>query len=369
MMMIDVNEIRNSIIALHSLQNVDEPYTFYYDETNNVKKLHLTPDSMNIRRPACFLVGGIVHRGQPRSIDLAPLRTLLQIQPSAKEIKLKHIGKGDFLDLLQSKKIELLLQWIVQQGFFIHYSAIDIFYWSIVDIVDSILAELGKLSLYEWHMQLKNSLYMVLRNDVDGAAEFFGRYNYPDVGREHRSSFIDELLALVESREHILEHFPSYMLKGLLQMAKELDRLPFLEEETPNVLINGFGPFFLNRLCLFKNAQHILDEENQIESYIKSLSLNDDGTPLSHFRFANSQSESGVQLSDIMVGLLGKLFTHVNYTSQDELGKQMADLTDQQRCNLSLLARLLDASTDECPGFAHYVLSLEDQMRTEFVLG
>lgn len=367
-MMIDVNEIRNLIIKLHSLQNVDEPYTFYYDETNNVKKLHLTPDGMNIRRPACFLVGGIVHRGLPRSIDLAPLRTLLQIQPSAKEIKLKHIGKGNFLDLLESKKIELFLQWIERQGFFIHYSVIDILYLSLVDIVDSILTEIDS-SMMEWNPLIKDSLYTVLRDDIDGTANLLGCYNYPDVGREHRSSFIGELLALVESREHMLKHFPYYMLKGLLQMAKELDRLPFLEEETPNVLIKGFGPFFLNRLCLFKNAQHILDEENQIELYIKSLSLNDDGTPLSHFRFANSQSESGVQLSDIMVGLLGKLFTHVNYTSQDELGEQMADLTDQQRCNLSLLARLLDASTDECPGFAHYVLSLEDHMRAEFVLG
>jgi hypothetical protein len=68
--MIDVNEIRNSIIALHSIQNVDEPYTFYYDETNNVKKLLLTPDGMNIRRPACFLVGGIGHLEKPLAFEL-----------------------------------------------------------------------------------------------------------------------------------------------------------------------------------------------------------------------------------------------------------------------------------------------------------
>jgi hypothetical protein len=368
MMMINVNEIRNPIIALHSLQNVDKPYTFYYDETNNVKKLLLTPDGMNIRRPACFLVGGIVYRGLPRSIDLAPLRTLLQIQPSAKEIKLKHVNKGNFLDRLGSKKIEIFLQWVEQQGFFIHYSAIDIFYWSIVDIVDSILAEFDGPSLYEWHMLIKDSLYMVLREDIDDTTLLLGRYDYPNVGRERRLAFIAELTTIVECRQHMLEDFHFSMIKGTLQIARELDSLPFLEEETPNVLIKGFWPFFLNRLCLFKNAQHILDEENQIESYIKSLSLNDDGIPLSHFRFANSQSESGVQLSDVVVGLLGKLFTHINYTSLDELGEQMANLTDQQRCNLTLLVRLLNSSTDECPGFAHYVLSQEDQMRAGFVL-
>jgi hypothetical protein len=50
-------------------------------------------------------------------------------------------------------------------------------------------------------------------------------------------------------------------------MARGLNSLPYLEDETPNVLIDGFGSFFMNRLCLFKNAEHILDDEKQIEAY------------------------------------------------------------------------------------------------------
>ena len=69
--MIDVNEMRDSILAAYDLPNVDERYTFYYDETNNVRKLHLTSAGMNIRRPDCFVLGGIVHRGSPRPIALA----------------------------------------------------------------------------------------------------------------------------------------------------------------------------------------------------------------------------------------------------------------------------------------------------------
>lgn len=327
--MIDVNEMRDSILAACDLPNVDERYTFYYDETNNVRKLHLTSTGMNIRRPDCFVLGGIVHRGSPRPIALAELHAALRLQPSVKEIKLKHLGAGGFLDLLTSSKLETLLEWLRAQEFLLHYQVIDLLYWSIVDIVDSIVTE---------------------------------------VGRERRSAFIAELRDLVEHREPLLGHFPFFMLKGLLQAAKELESLPYLEDETPHVLIDGFGSFFLNRLCLFTKAQHILDDEKQIEAYLESLPLIDNGVPLRHFRFANSQSESGVQLSDPVAGLLGKLFSHLNRTPLDELEEEMANLTNQQRRSLRLLARLLDASTDECPAFAQYVISAQDRHRASFVL-
>jgi hypothetical protein len=366
--MIDVNEMRNPILAAYHLPNVDEPYTFYYDETNNVRKLHLTPNGMNIRRPDCFVLGGIVHRGLARPIALAELHAALHLQPSVKEIKLKHLGTGGFLELLASPKIETLLEWLTAQEFLLHYQVTDLLYWSIVDIVDSILTEVGEPTLMAMHLSLKDCLYMVLRHDIDSTAELLGRYNYPDVGRDRRSAFVAELLNLVEYHELLLEHFSFYMLKGLLQAARGLKSLPYLEDETPNVLINGFGPFFLNRLCLFAKAQHILDDEKQIEAYLQSLALSDNGIPLRHFRFANSKSEVGVQLSDAVVGLLGKVFSHINRTPLDELEVEIANLTDQQRRSLTLLARLLDASTDECPAFAQYVTSAEDRRRTAFVL-
>ncbi|QDX26742.1 hypothetical protein FPZ54_12465 [Sphingomonas suaedae] len=366
--MIDVNPLRDAILAAHDLSNVDEVYTFYYDETNNVRKLHLTPDGMNIRRPDCFVLGGIVHPGLPRPIDLGELRRVFRLQPSAREIKLKHLGGGEFRELLGCEKVELFLDWLTAQGFLVHYQVTDVLYWSTVDIVDSILTEMGKPRLIAMHLPIKDSLYTVLRDDVDGTAELLGRYSYPDVGRERRAAFVAELLDLVEYREHMLEHFPFYMLKGVLQAARGLDALPYLEDETPNVLIDGFGTFFSNRLCLFKNARHILDDEKQIEAYLEALGLCDGAVPLRHYRFANSQSEEGVQLSDLVAGLLGKLFTYVNRTPLDELAEDMAELSDRQRRSLKLLSRLLDRSTDECPAFAQYVISAEDQQRADFVL-
>ena len=41
-----------------------------YDETNNVRRLRLTPEGFNIRSPDCFVLGGIVHRGTARALGI-----------------------------------------------------------------------------------------------------------------------------------------------------------------------------------------------------------------------------------------------------------------------------------------------------------
>jgi hypothetical protein len=356
------------LIRAFQLTNVDQPFTFYYDETNNVRRLHLTPEGLNIRSPDCFVLGGIVHRGSPRPFDLDALRTQLGLQKTVKEIKLKHLGKGDFLALLASLRVGAFLDWVASEDLLVHYQVIDLLYWSIVDIVDSILTESKAWHLLAIAPMIKDSLYTLLRNDIDGTAELLGRYNYPNVGPERRHDFLAELLELVACRGELLDHFSYQMLKGVLQMGAKLDALPYLEDETPNVLIDGFGIFFLNRIITFTSASHILDNEKQIQRFLKERELTYRGKLLAHFRFADSQSEPGVQLSDPITGLLGKLFTYVNRKPPEEIDADLTKLSDVQSRNLASLAMLLDRSTDESQAFAQRVLSAEDQQRAALLL-
>lgn len=56
---IDVNELREPIILKYGLQNIDNIYTFYYDETNNMRALKVTENGLNIgEQPICFALGG-----------------------------------------------------------------------------------------------------------------------------------------------------------------------------------------------------------------------------------------------------------------------------------------------------------------------
>ena len=178
---IDVNAIRDPVIIMNGLSNAnaDTVYTFYQDETNNIRRLHVRPDGLNVAHPGCFVVGGIVHRGQDRDIDLDGLRSILKLQKSAKEIKFKHVANGDFPSLLSGKKLESFFQWLLDEGLFVHFSVLDPLYWSIVDVSDSILGEHGNPELFNVHMELKNDLYTVLRQDPSVTVDLFQRYYGP----------------------------------------------------------------------------------------------------------------------------------------------------------------------------------------------
>ena len=367
--MIDINKMRDPAIRLHGLTKADEPYTFYYDETNNIRRLLITPDGLNVRNPQCFVLGGIAYTGSVRDINIETLRTALKIQKSAKEIKLKHIGKGDFLELLGSQKVATFLDWLLAEQLLIHYQVLDVMYWSIVDIVDSIVTELGQAELMVIAPALKNDLYTVLRDDLDGTVELLNRYTYPDVGRLHRSAFLGELTKLVIARRVPLPDFNFQMLKGVLEMAATLDSLPYLEDEGPNVLIDEFSAFYINRICLFKNSSHLFDIEKLIEDRLADQSLLDNGRPVENFRFVDSKQEVGVQIADVAVGLLGKAFTFFNRTGMSELQDIQGALSPVQAGNLSRLTSLIDRSIVENAAFAHQLLSHEDQRRAALFFG
>lgn len=371
--MTEVDDLRDPAIRAFALPNVDRPYRFFCDETNNVRRLHLTGGRLNITRPEIFVLAGIVQRQPATPIDVAPLHRRLGLQPNVAEIKLKHIGSGSFLELLASDRLRTFLRWLTEEGMLIHYHATDVMYWSIVDIVDSILADANAdgdaPQLFEFAPMAKDSLYALLRDDVDRTAEMLGRYRYPNVGADRRAEFMQELLYLLEESDGTLEHFEHYMLKGLLQMGRKAALLPFIEDETPDVLIATFGHFFLHRLALFKVSEHVLDEERVIERFLDDAGLTDGGAPFRNHRFADSRIEPGIQLSDVVAGLLGKAFTYANRTPSAVIEHDLAAMPDASRASLTLLARLIDRSTEESPAFAHWILSLKDQHRAAMFLG
>ena len=88
----------------------DGAYTFYYDETNNIRKFYVREFDFNSAFTENFVLGGLVHEGS--APDVLPLIDSFKLQSTIKEVKFKHIAKGNFLDCLQSPKLNLFLKFI-----------------------------------------------------------------------------------------------------------------------------------------------------------------------------------------------------------------------------------------------------------------
>lgn len=342
--MIDIDEITEAHIRAFGLSKADQPYTFYHDETNNIKKLRLDAQGLNVAEPAIFVLGGIVHSGAPRPLDIQPLRDAMNIQKSADEIKLKHVAKGEFLELLKSEKLTTFLKWISDNGLVVHYHALDPLYWSLVDIMDSIVYRLGEPRLVKLRAILKADLATLLRADLPATMRVFFKYNYPDLAPENRKSFLDELLRLLECSDGALPESNALMLKGLLKAGHNLPSLDFIEGFTPHLLIESFTTFYLTRIAIFKYSSHILDMEDSIRDEMMVMQPSSSGVPVTHYRFADSKSEPGMQVSDILVGLIGKMHSYLVQNTREVVAQSRASLTGTSLKNAELLRDLIDAS-------------------------
>jgi hypothetical protein len=356
----DIDKFRDSQIQMYGLTKINSSYTFYHDETNNIRKLHVTAQGLNVAELKVFVLGGVVHEGTPRSIDIEPLRAAMRIQRTAPEIKLEHVAKGDFLDLLRSDKLTTFLRWIAENGLMIHYHDLDPLYWSTVDIIDSILFKIRDPFLIQHHALLKSDLAAVLRSNLPATIDLFRRYRYPGLAPEGRRPFLNDLIALLDHYSAVLPEQNKMILKQVLKAGRKLDSLEFIEGYPPNMLIDEFSAFYLARIAIFKHSAHVLDMEESIQAHFLKTPLTSGGKPVTHYRFADSKAEPGIQLADIVVGLLGKMHTYFTETTREELEAHRTSLTGTSLQNVELLRGLISASHDANVAFLHHVSSQHD---------
>ena len=84
-----------------------------------------------------------------------------------------------------------------------------------------------------------------------------------------------------------------------------------------------------------------------------------DGDRRLDYRFADSKDDIGIQISDVITGLLGRHFSYIQAFSLARLRERKAAFGDQQRENLQLLRLLIDRSDALSDGLFHVVLPLD----------
>ena len=360
----EISEIRefNRIVA--PTADFDSAYTFYYDETNNIKKFYVRENDFNYTFTANFVLGGLAHLGQAPNVQ--PLIDSFKLQKTAKEVKFKHIANGDFLNCLKSEKLNLFLKFIKDSDLYVHYSSLNILYWSIVDIVDSAIArsDTAKQLGPQFANHLKNDLYKLSRLEIDSVIELFYKYEYPNIKEEALFQFIEDLTSLfdgyIETEEY---HFGLESLRQILKEAKKKGSLPFIMDEVDYILLNDLSQFYLRPIYTFKNSTHIFDNEDDIANTLKDYKILDGEEEIKNYSFVDSQSNVLIQLSDVFVGIIGKLTNYLNTSSRDKIDADLAGLTVIQKENIHLLIDVIDKSHDHNIGLIHSTDSYEEMSK------
>jgi hypothetical protein len=360
----EIEEVARFAKLINPYIDFDTPYTYYYDETNNIKTFYVRENDFNYTFSANFVLGGLAHEGDVP--DVQSLINSFNLQKTAKEVKFKHIAFGEFLDCLKSQKLKLYLQFIKDSDLYVHYSSLNILYWSLVDIVDSAIMSSESASALglPFANRLKTDLYKLARLEIDAVIQLFYEFGYPNIKPEQIVEFVEALSNLFEAYLPEDEfHFGLESLQQILKAAKKKGSLPFIMDETDYILLSDLSQFYLRPIYTFKFSTHVFDNEDSIRDTLNDYRILDNGIEVKNYSFVDSQDSQLTQLSDIFIGLMGKFTQYRNTHTIEEIEADIQSLTQLQLDNLCFFIDVIIKSEQKNPAFLHSIDSHEELIK------
>lgn len=357
---INVEDQKKGILDLNGIPPFEEEMTFYYDESGNCRKFSLTDTGFNNidALKGDFVLAGVTHEGRSFDIDVPSLYAALDYKEGQKELKFKHLYHNSraFQSFIGSKRATGFLEWLSKSGLYIHYSALNNLYYSLVDIVDSLWETHPQCIMYMW--DIKDALYDFVIEHQDEVIDIFIRHTYPDV--KDVSAFCNKICSLIWEYNDDSEYDPGFFLELLRQMLKtagKLDKLIFVQDNEPFMLIQEYYIFYTERCEIFSKSHHIFDEELTVQKQIADLELYENGIQLNNWQFVKSHENIYVQVSDLIAGLLRKLFMFLDENSLTDIVSVAIKLNNAQVKNFTLLWKLISKSDEKSPLFIKNVNS------------
>ena len=146
------------------------------------------------------------------------------------------------------------------------------------------------------------------------------------------------LLLTVQSND-----FHTEFLRQLIKPHRKSESLDFFAKDDEKTLVSEYDLMYVQRIVPFKKAKLVFDREDMIEDSIKDK-LHD----FSNFEFKDSTEDVGIQISDVIVGFISKLYTYVDGTEIEQMLADVNAMTPEQRLVLKLYFELEDRTDNTC---------------------
>lgn len=356
------NIFRKEII--NSGSDIDEKLKFYYDETNNPRKFWIKQNKFNSPVNKNFVLGGIVFDENKFTSNPDDLKDKLRLQKYTKEIKSNMILKSTFIESLKSKKLNIFLKWISENEIYIHFINVDNLHAIVNDILKIIINknidsdEARGLEFMHGH-----TLYKLMSSNIDKVCEVLTRYDYPKIQKEVIKDFCEDWISFLKCLKANLAP-PKNKIDEIGRMIM-FDELSKLFDEMKNgsnfvglgkneYIIKDYSNYYLIKPDIFLNSFHTYDREKEIEKIINTMS-DIDFRENRNFTFRESHEDNFIQISDVVVGLLGRFFTYIEELNRElengkiiqQLVSSLLKLNSIQKENFLLLTNILKKSHDK----------------------
>lgn len=348
---IEISEIRDLATYPHTLQATDDVFTFFYDETYNPRRLYLKNGSTNEAIDECFVLGGVMYRGStPPTFDLAKLRETMNIPTDVKDLKFRHVAKTrrgtsrqKFLTCAKSKRLTTFLEWLVGSNFYVHFIAVDKLYWSVADLVDSVVPD----KMWWFGLAYKSALDDLIRSDVDGFLAILDAHAYPNIKSDDADAFLHDILDYMGGRGAAdSEDTRLHDFMGFLEQSLGEEDLPFIMDEKDRTLIDSFAQYYTHRIYLFPRSRHIFDEEGKVAEELSKVTFMLDGIDVNPYSYVASHDSDLTQVSDVIAGVFGRFYSYLAATSLDDIRADRAKMSQIQVRNVRLLCDAMERTSE-----------------------
>ncbi len=362
--MINVEEFYPVIEKLHGYKDNGKKYIFYYDETNNYRKVRITKKGLSNFKVLFdnYTLGGICFKKNNQK-DSKDLISKLGLQ-SNQELKSRTFfrGKNTFKECIQHKKLNIILNWVLNNAY-IHYADIDVIFFSVIDIVESVCNnKIAKLFPRDLIEMFEDELYCAIMNNFYFFLDICKETGYPNVTGEKIRIFCKGLIDIIDK-----EHGKNNTLELLKQLIKESlynNDLIFLKYNEEGTLMESFYSLRQQRCIIFKNSVHIFDKEIIDEKKMnEEYMVFNDGNKLKNYKFLDSKDETNIQISDIIIYLIAKYLNFLSHCSNKVVDNDIKALNEIGRDNLNTLIQIIDKSNNESIFFIETVNSRSINLR------
>ncbi|MDT4308413.1 hypothetical protein RPN21_07645 [Klebsiella aerogenes] len=385
----------------------NKKYTFYYDESNNVRKLALSDkiDGYNIEHDEDkysslnFVLGGVAHLNDSSTADFDALKKIIMLQPTAKEIKRDHVATGDFIFMLNSRKLKGLFEWLLQSDLYVQYFNLNMEYWAYLDIIEGCvkfclenkILSFNSLEHCRHYQDVhKDELYKVISSNKEKFIRFLKCYDYPYfTGKEKK--FLQELHDIVLDHYNTLRYKPLVTqddklhidsLRELLEMCIENEMEDFTlttdfryeakedksrasedegqDDSSDKYLVDAFAVFYRYRGMDFPNSKHIFDVEEVVKESFESSLPHDEELVKLDYQFNISHDNLFIQVSDVVAGVFQKYFAYLNANRIEDIKNVRDNLNPMQKANLELFRKLINKSDSENKQLLFYIMSMHE---------
>lgn len=362
---IDYTEVRKCMKMSIGAQgispsDIDMSLMLYYDETNNIKKFKLNEEKhkFNAEADTIFVLGGIEGEG---SVKIEELKSLFDLQDSVHEIKSHNIYNGGLADCLKSERLESFLDLLIDKNWHIHFISLNVLYWSIVDILDSIDGFASQMPPNNF--MFKSLFYRIMKSDLTGFFNLVLKYRYPNIDSQDIPAFIENLIHICDTYKdasHEAEVKQSCLsLIEWLQKALLQKELVFIQDEEELIMLKELTIIYRSEISTWINSRLIMDNEIDVIYELRKNPISINENNLNNYIFVDSKMDTMVQLSDVAVGIISRYLSFIDQNGTECEKVISATFDDSQLRVFSKLNKVLKMSRDFNPLFFNQQTSLE----------